>query len=133
MPPMALLPESGIMSDSSGGRSVVVNVPITYPVTDISGSIVSGIPPWYIDERSVSPASLLKTLKDQGYEIDTPMSRALEKQPELLVNRLIETEERRVNTFLQLASGRGRKMVLWNDRIYRSGSFAAQAGWKGPT
>ena len=35
------------------GRSVVVNVPVTYPVHAISGSIVAGIPPWYIDERSV--------------------------------------------------------------------------------
>jgi predicted AlkP superfamily phosphohydrolase/phosphomutase len=94
---------------ASGGRSVVVNVPITYPVTEISGSIVSGIPPWYIDERAVSPVSLLKTLQDQNYEIETPMSRALEKQPEPLVSRLLETEERRVETFLSLLREEGEK------------------------
>jgi predicted AlkP superfamily phosphohydrolase/phosphomutase len=94
---------------ASGGRSVVVNVPITYPVTEITGSIVSGIPPWYIDERAVSPVSLLKTLQDRHYEIDTPMSRALEKRPEILVNRLLETEERRVETFLSLLREEGEK------------------------
>ena len=41
--------------EALGERSVVVNVPITYPVHKIAGSIVSGIPPWYIDERSVYP------------------------------------------------------------------------------
>jgi predicted AlkP superfamily phosphohydrolase/phosphomutase len=84
------------------GRSVVVNVPVTYPVHAISGSIVSGIPPWYIDERSVYPEDLLKRLDAAGYEIDTPMSRGLEKQPDTLVSRLLATEERRVNVFLDL-------------------------------
>ena len=94
---------------ASGGRSVVVNVPITYPVTEISGSIVSGIPPWYVDKRAVSPTSLLKKLQDRGYKIETPMSRALEKQPESLVNRLLETEELRVETFLSLLREEGDK------------------------
>jgi predicted AlkP superfamily phosphohydrolase/phosphomutase len=96
---------------ASGGRSVVVNVPITYPVPEISGSIVSGIPPWYIDEQGVFPASLLKSLQDQNYEIDTPLSRSLEKQPELLVSRLIATEERRVGAFLGLLREEGEN---WN-------------------
>ena len=58
-------------------RSVVVNVPVTYPVHKISGSIVSGIPPWYIDKSSVYPNDLLKKLKSENYEIDTPMSKSL--------------------------------------------------------
>jgi len=83
-------------------NSVVVNVPITYPVSKISGFIVSGIPPWYIDERSVYPQDLLKTLKSIGYEIDTPMNKNLEKNPDALVNRLVATEKKRVDLFLDL-------------------------------
>ena len=83
-------------------RSVVVNVPVTYPVHEISGSIVSGIPPWYLDERSVYPKDLLKRLKKVDYEIDTPMSRGLEKRPDTLVGRLLATEEKRVDLFLDL-------------------------------
>ncbi len=84
------------------GRSVVVNVPVTYPAQRISGSMVSGIPPWYFDEKSVYPERLLDKLKLEGYETDTPMSRGLEKKPEELVNRLLATEKRRVDVFLDL-------------------------------
>lgn len=85
-----------------GGSSVVVNVPVTYPATRVSGSMVSGIPPWFFDERSVYPSSLLERLRRVGYEVDTPMSRALERQPQELVTRLLETEGRRVALFLDL-------------------------------
>lgn len=85
-----------------GGRSVVVNVPVTYPAQDVRGALVAGIPPWYFDEKSVSPPGLLATLKEAGYEIDAPMSRGLERQPEALVSRAIATEERRVQVFLDL-------------------------------
>ncbi|HEV2389218.1 MAG TPA: alkaline phosphatase family protein [Nitrososphaerales archaeon] len=84
------------------GRSVVVNVPITYPVHEIAGSIVSGIPPWYLDERSVYPKELMGRLKSARYEIDAPMSRGLEKNPDALVDRVLTTEERRVSLFLNL-------------------------------
>jgi len=83
-------------------RSVVVNVPVTYPVHEISGSMVSGIPPWFIDERSVYPEALLARLKRAHYEIDTPMSRGLEKQPEVMVSKMIATEEKRIDLFLDL-------------------------------
>ncbi len=84
------------------GSSVVVNVPITYPVHKISGSMVSGIPPWFIDQKSVYPDDLMGRLKRAGYEIDAPMSRGLEKQPDALVRRALATEEKRVDLFLDL-------------------------------
>lgn len=87
---------------AAGGRSVVVNVPVTYPATEISGVMVSGIPPWYFDERSVYPRSLMARLKARGYETDSPMGRSLERRPDELVTRLTETEERRVDLFLDL-------------------------------
>ena len=86
-------------------RSVVVNVPITYPVHKIAGSIVSGIPPWYIDEKSVYPVGLLDKLNAAGYEIDAPMSRGLEKKPDALVSRVLATEGKRVDVFLDLLKG----------------------------
>jgi predicted AlkP superfamily phosphohydrolase/phosphomutase len=88
--------------ESLDGRSVVVNVPVTYPVKGLSGAMVSGIPPWYIDEKSVYPAALLARLKEARYEIDTPLSRGLEKQPDVMVSRMIATEEKRVDLFLDL-------------------------------
>lgn len=88
-------------------RSVMVNVPVTYPVSEVSGSIIAGIPPWYFDERSVFPENLLQTLETGGYEIDTPMSRALENQPDFLVSKLIKTEEKRVEFFLNLLQKEG--------------------------
>jgi len=88
--------------EALNGKSVVVNVPVTYPVHKISGSIVAGIPPWYIDKRSVYPDDLLKRLKSEGYEIDSPMSRGIENRPDALVSRLLATEEKRVDVFLNL-------------------------------
>lgn len=88
--------------EALGERSVAVNVPVTYPVHKISGSIVSGIPPWYIDQRSVYPGDLLDRLNAAGYEIETPMSRGLERQPDALVGRVLATEEKRVGLFLDL-------------------------------
>lgn len=83
-------------------NSVVVNVPVTYPVHKISGAIVSGIPPWYVDEKSVYPSDLYKRLKSESYEIDTPMTKSIAKHPDTLVNKLVATEEKRVNTFLDM-------------------------------
>ncbi len=85
-----------------GGRSVVVNVPVTYPAREVSGVMVAGIPPWFVDERSAYPTQLYERLRQSGYEIDAPMGRSLEGRPDALVRRLIRTEEKRVNLFLDL-------------------------------
>lgn len=90
---------------AAGGRSVVVNVPVTYPVRPVAGVMVSGIPPWYLDGRSVYPPSLSAKLEADGYLIDAPMGKSLERQPEELVSRVIEAEARRVGTFLSLLEG----------------------------
>jgi len=82
--------------------SVVVNVPVTYPAQKIKGAMVAGIPPWYFDEGSVSDPALLPRLKKEGYETDAPLSRALEREPEEMAKRMVETERRRVRIFLDL-------------------------------
>lgn len=87
---------------AAGGRSVVVNVPITYPARPIPGSMISGIPPWFTDGRSAYPREVLAKMEKEHYEIDTPMSRSLEREPLELVKRVTETERRRVGLFLEL-------------------------------
>ena len=90
---------------AADGRSVVVNVPVTYPVREISGTMIAGIPPWFWDKRSVYPETLFASLKTSGYQIDTPLGRSLESQPELFVRKLVETEEKRADVFLDLLKG----------------------------
>src|SRR5579872_4097679 len=85
-----------------GGGSVMVNVPVTYPVSEVAGSIVAGIPPWFLDERSVFPKDLETKLQAANYEIDSPLSRELEKKPKELVSRLLATERTRVKVFCDL-------------------------------
>lgn len=89
---------------AAGFASVVVNVPVTYPAQRVTGSIVAGIPPWFLDGRSVYPGELGQSLKAAGYEIDAPMSRGLERKPELLVDRILAAEKKRVGLFLDLVS-----------------------------
>jgi predicted AlkP superfamily phosphohydrolase/phosphomutase len=87
---------------ASGGRSVVVNVPVTYPAGKIQGALIAGIPPWFFDERSVYPSSLMEEPWRKDYEIDAPMSRDLLEHPNELVSRAIQTEGRRTKVFLHL-------------------------------
>ncbi|MBI3769327.1 MAG: alkaline phosphatase family protein [Deltaproteobacteria bacterium] len=54
---------------SFGRRSIVLNIPNTYPAKDINGVLVSGFVAVNI-ERAVTPASVLPLLKSQGYKID---------------------------------------------------------------
>ncbi len=86
---------------SMGARSIVVNVPITYPARRITGLMVSGIPPWYVDEKSVYPSDLMARLKAERYELDAPMGSSLQRKPNDFVRRVIETEEKRVDLFLE--------------------------------
>lgn len=57
------------MIGKSGGRSVVVNQPSTYPAREIPGVLVSGFVAIDID-KSVHPKRLLATLAKHRYKID---------------------------------------------------------------
>jgi predicted AlkP superfamily phosphohydrolase/phosphomutase len=52
-----------------GKQTIVMNVPGTYPATDIAGVMVSGFVAVSL-ERAVRPASLLPVLSRDGYRID---------------------------------------------------------------
>lgn len=64
-----------------GGRSVVVNVPGTYPAREMSGTLVSGFVAIKL-EKAVYPPSMLGRLKEMGYRIDVDYVRANERPDE---------------------------------------------------
>ncbi len=63
---------------AEGRRSIVLNIPNTYPAKDIDGVLVSGFVAVNI-ERAVTPARVLPLLKSQGYKIDVDYVNANER------------------------------------------------------
>ena len=86
----------------AGGRSVVVNVPVTYPASIRNGVMVAGIPHYTLDEGAVSPKSKLGEIGRHRYEIDSTLIPVLRARPQTLLNHLFEIERRRIDTFLDL-------------------------------
>ena len=74
---------------AAGKRSIVLNIPNTYPAKDIQGVLVSGFVAVNI-ERAVTPASVLPLLKSQGYKIDVDYVNANER-PDAFFKDLFET------------------------------------------
>ncbi len=74
---------------TAGRRSIVLNIPNTYPAKDINGVLVSGFVAVNI-ERAVTPASVLPLLKSQGYKIDVDYVNANER-PDAFFKDLADT------------------------------------------
>lgn len=74
---------------AAGKRSIVLNIPNTYPAKDINGVLVSGFVAVNI-ERAVTPASVLPVLKSQGYKIDVDYVNANER-PDAFFKDLFDT------------------------------------------
>jgi len=72
-----------------GRRSIVLNIPNTYPAKEIAGVLVSGFVAINI-ERAVTPASALAVLKAHGYKIDVDYVNANER-PEAFFADLFQT------------------------------------------
>jgi len=72
-----------------GLRSVVLNVPNTYPAKDIAGVLVSGFVAVRM-ERAVRPASALAVLARHGYRIDVDYLDA-DERPEAFFTDLLAT------------------------------------------
>ncbi len=81
----------------AGRRSIVLNIPNTYPAKDINGVLVSGFVAVNI-ERAVTPASVLPLLKSQGYKIDVDYVNANERV-DAFFRDLSETLAARRRTF----------------------------------
>src|SRR2546426_7790909 len=73
----------------AGKRSVVMNVPNTYPARALNGLLVSGFVAVNL-ERAVYPATLLPRLKDDGYRIDVDYLNA-DQRPEARSTSTIST------------------------------------------
>lgn len=82
------------------GRSVIINVPATYPAREMNGVLISGFVALHLD-KATYPASLLPYLKDIDYRIDVDYSRAGEAVDYFLAD-LDRTLDARVATYRHL-------------------------------
>ena len=81
-------------------RSIIINVPSTYPVKEMNGVHISGFVS--IDlKKSVYPASLVSTLKDFDYRLDVDSQKA-HQSLELFIADLDKTLEARIRTYRYL-------------------------------
>jgi predicted AlkP superfamily phosphohydrolase/phosphomutase len=69
--------------DSADGRSIIVNVPSTYPVRQMNGVHISGFVSIDLD-KSVYPAALSSLLKRMDYRLDVDASKAAESMDDFL-------------------------------------------------
>jgi predicted AlkP superfamily phosphohydrolase/phosphomutase len=79
-----------------GLRSIVLNIPNTYPAKPIEGVLVSGFVAINV-ERAVTPPAALEVLKRYGYKIDVNYMNANER-PEGFFTDLFDTLAARRNT-----------------------------------
>ena len=85
------------------GKSVVINVPSTYPVREMNGVLISGFVA--IDfEKSIHPKSLVPRLKDLDYRLDVDAQKA-HSSIELFLSDLDKTLGARIEAY----------RYLWND------------------
>ena len=83
-----------------GKRSVVINLPSTYPARELNGAMISGFVAVDL-EKAVYPQALVSKLNDIGYRIDIDLEKAQESKDYLLED-LNLTLEKREQTILEL-------------------------------
>src|SRR5262245_11841775 len=84
----------------AGKRSIVLNIPNTYPARALSGLLVSGFVAVNL-ERAVFPAELLPRLTAEGYKIDVDYLNA-DQRPDAFFADLDATLEARRRVYLKL-------------------------------
>jgi predicted AlkP superfamily phosphohydrolase/phosphomutase len=77
-------------------KSLVFNVPLTYPPEEINGILVGGMLS-VIDKNFAYPEKINEILKNQNYKIDFDVSEFVEKEEPEAVSDLINLEEKRFN------------------------------------
>ena len=86
--------------DQWQGKSIIINVPSTYPVRETNGVLISGFVS--IDfEKSVYPKSLIPQLKDLDYRLDVDSQKA-HSSMELFLADLDKTLEARIKAYRYL-------------------------------
>jgi len=84
----------------AGKRSIVMNVPNTYPARPLNGLLVSGFVAVHL-ERAVHPPTLLPRLREEGYRIDVDYLNA-DQRPDAFFADLAATLEARRRVYLRL-------------------------------
>ena len=94
--------------DQWSGKSVIINVPSTYPVRVMNGVHVSGFVSIDI-ERSVYPSSLVPKLKELDYRLDVDSEKA-HRSLGLFLRDLDETLDARIQSY----------RYLWDSQDWRT-------------
>lgn len=81
-------------------RSIVINVPSTYPAKPLNGILVSGFVAIDIN-KATYPPDLVPKLRELDYRIDVD-ARKVRESHEALMDDILKTLERRVETLLYL-------------------------------
>jgi len=82
------------------GRSVIINVPSTYPVREMNGVHISGFVSMDL-ERSVYPKPLMPKLNELDYRLDVDSEKA-HKSMQLFLSDLDKTLQARIKTYQYL-------------------------------
>jgi len=83
--------------DQRQGKSVIINVPSTYPVREMNSVHISGFVS--IDlQKSVYPCSLIPKLKELDYRLDVDSQKAHQSMDDFLID-LDETLDARIRTY----------------------------------
>jgi predicted AlkP superfamily phosphohydrolase/phosphomutase len=89
-----------IWRDLPTKRTIVVNLPFTYPARPLNGTLISGfVAPLF--DRAVYPESLIPRLKSTGYRIDVDAARG-RTEPKGLIEDLFSTLNVRFEVMLNL-------------------------------
>jgi predicted AlkP superfamily phosphohydrolase/phosphomutase len=91
------------VAGKAGRRSIVLNIPGTYPARQLNGMLVSGFVAVNL-ERAVWPADLLPRLKADGYKIDVDYVNA-DQRPDAFFQDLQATLDARRRAFVKLLKG----------------------------
>jgi predicted AlkP superfamily phosphohydrolase/phosphomutase len=85
---------------SEGRRSIVINVPSTYPAQPLNGILVSGFVAIDLN-KATYPPGLVPKLREMDYRIDVD-ARKVQESHDALMEDILKTLERRVETLLYL-------------------------------
>lgn len=95
-----LAPTLWDIASQSGRRSIVANVPSTYPARPLNGILISGFVAIDLN-KATYPPDLAPELRRLDYRIDVD-ARKVQESHEALMEDILKTLERRVETLLRL-------------------------------
>lgn len=88
--------------EKSGRRTVVINLPSTYPAQPIHGVLISGFVALYL-EKATYPETIVGQLRSMGYRIDVDTMKAREDKDFLIkeLHETLEVRKRAIDHFWQ--------------------------------